>query len=658
MQKRIRFLLIAVLLLALMSGCGRQDSAPTETTPVETVPQITTETATEPTLSPEELFLQSLPVKLRQACESGIVMPEALEDPERPCTIGEADRMLQNIYRQKYGEDSWMLTYAVTEENAAQAVTRGRFMTMMYAVDAEALVGVESEDYDKNLKQLTCTTTSYVNDIADTLLGTFENRGYVFVENSSGKTEQMFAAYGQYSNASRLTADLKDFNGDIATVSYALTRFDRTNGEKLMTWDENRNLRFNDTMTVRETVETALRFYNVMEPKPDLVPYEEIAAYDETIITPDLLTRESSLPEPSCASLPTGWHGIWLSKGKENGMVVSGQLDTMTYEHEIQAIKDAGFNFIKYKFDFTYYHGRTVEIGKLNENRLKELDQILAWCMERDIHLNLACSFSADWPNAFDEAVLVHNPDNARVLAQSWKALARRYAKIPNTYLSFNILDTPWVFAGNDDDNGNFLTPVVETIREVSPNRCIMTTVGECGVTGASIAAQGVALTSDWKWGSDFILRNDQKSMVKTIMENAIWPYVQNGKVVDGNTSMANSTNTWVTCQPPDEIAAVARKYGVGYMVGNWGSRIINGGSICETERYSDETMLAFLTDMTAAMAERGYGWCYTDWMGSVGIAFGYPLVESTTYTQVADYPLYIDQEMTAWFQQINNARS
>lgn len=657
MNKPIHVMLILTLLLSLLSGCGGNTTPPAETALPETVPETTVEATTEPTLSPEELFLQSLPDKLRQACETGIVEPEALENPERPCTTEEAAGMLQNIYRQKYGEDSWMLTHAVTEENAAQEVTRGWFMTMMYAADAEALVGVESEDYGKNLKQLTCTTTSYKNEIADVISGEHQNMGFLFVKNSAGNMERMYANYGQWSGASKLTADLKDFNGDIATVSYVLTRFDRTNGEKLMTWDENRNLRFNDTMDIQEAVETALRFFNAMEPKPDLVPYEEVATYDETIITPDLLTRESSLPEPSCTSLPAGWHGIWLSKAMENGMVVAGQLDTMTYEHEVQAIKDAGFSFIKYKFDFSYYHGRTVEIGKLNENRLKELDQILAWCMERDIHLNLACSFSADWPNAFEETLLVRNPDNARVLAQSWKALARRYARIPNTYLSFNILDTPWVFAGNDDDNGNFLAPVVEAIREVSPDRCMMTTVGERGVTGASVAAQGVALTSDWKWGSDFIFRNAQKSAVKTIMENATWPYEQNGEIVDGNASMANSMNTWVTCQPPDEIAAVAREYGVGYMVGNWGSRIINGGPICETERYSDETMQAYLTDMTTTMAERGYGWCYTDWMGSVGIAFGYPLVESTTYTQVEDYPLYIDEEMTAWFRQINGVQ-
>lgn len=63
--------------------------------------------------------------------------------------------------------------------------------------------------------------------------------------------------------------------------------------------------------------------------------------------------------------------------------------------------------------------------------------------------------------------------------------------------------------------------------------------------------------------------------------------------------------------------------------------------------------MHAYLTDMAQTMAQRGYGWCYTDWMGTVGIAYSYPLVEDSTYTQVDEY-LWIDEEMSGWFREIN----
>lgn len=651
-------LISAVLLIAIVL-CGCSTAAPTEQAIAETASEATvipttevpTEPTTEATLSPEELFIQSLPEELRSAYELGIVELPLLEDPERPCTLEEAAAILQNIYRIKFDADSWMLTNTVTEENAAEAATRGWFMTMMYAADAEALVGVdEAKSYDTNLQDLTKTYDS--SPIADTLLGWYENTGYVLAEDKNGNIAQWGTFYGKYPGASKLVNDLKDFDGDIATVSYALTRFDRTTGEKLMTWDENRNLRFRDPMSVQEAVETALRYYNALEPKPEFISYDEILHYDESIITPDLLTRETSLPDASCSNLPAQWHGVSLSE--------TGQADCMTYEHEIQAIRDAGFNFVRFSFNAKYYHGRVPErtYGKnahtqgLNEHRLKELDQLLAWCMERDIHLNLACGFSADWPGAFNEHLLIQDPANAEALALTWKALARRYADIPNAYLSFTILNQSWGY--NDEEHGRFLEPVVNAIREVSPQRCLMTIAGEGQVTGEGAAKLGIALSSGCYWGSDFLFRRSDLIRLKPTMERAVWPYDEKGEWTDGNTVMSKARDTWTTTFAPDTIAAVAKEYGVGYMVHNWGPRVINYGAITESSRYSDETMQAYLTDMTQTMADRGYGWCYTDWAGSVGIAYCYPLVEDSTYTQASDW-LWIDEEMTGWFREINN---
>lgn len=648
--------LIASMLLFsfLLSGCG-STVAPVVSIPTETVPassaEPTTEPNTEPTFSAEELFIQSLPEKLRQAYELGIVELALLEEPERPCTIEEAAHVLQKVYNLRFYEDSWMLSHTATEVNAAESATRGWFMTMMYAADAEALVGVdENKTYSANLKDLTKTYNS--SPIADTLLGWYENRGYVPVVSDTGAVQQMAAFYGKYPEASKLVADRKDFDGDISIVSYALTRFDRITGEKLMVWDENRNLRFNNSMTVQEVVETALRYHNALESKPDFVPYGEPMHYDETIITPDLLARETTLPDASCSHLPSEWHGVNLSE--------TGQADQITQAHELDVIKNAGFNFVRLSFDAKYYHGRVPErtYGKgahpdgLNENRLKELDQLLAWCIERDIHLNLACNFSADWPSAFNEHLLIQDVSNAESLISFWKALAQRYADIPNTYLSFTIMDRSWGY--NDEEHGQFLMPVVEAVRNITPDRCMIANVGAGHLTGKGAAQLGIALSSECYWGSDFLFRISDMSGLKKTMKNASWPYEEKGELVDGSTAMAKAKNTWTKTYSPDSVAAVAQEYGVGYMVHRWGPTILNHGSITERVRYSDETMQAYLTDMAKAMNDRGYGWCYTDWMGTVGIAYCYPLVEGSTYTQVGEY-LWIDDEMTGWFRDINH---
>lgn len=652
MKKQIFCLLLAVLLL---SGCGNA-AVPDETAPAETVPAATTaepaaQPTTEPTLTAEELFLLSLPDQLREAYELGLADLSLLEASERECTVAESAEILQKVYNLRFYEDSWILTNTVTEENAVTPATRGWFMTMMYAADAEALVGIdENKSYAENLKEL--TTTYATSPIADTLLGLYYGGGYVPVVSDAGEVDMKVSAYGEYSGAVKLVTDLKEFDGDVAIVSYALTRFDRKTGEKIMTWDENRNLRFNDSMSVQEVLETALRYYHALEPKQDYIAYGEPIHYDESIITPDLLAKETSLPDASCQHLPAEWHGVALS--------VTGQTDNLPQAHELDVIKNAGFNFVTYTFDAKNYHGREAErtYGKdahpygLNENRLKELDQLLAWCMERDIHLNLVCLFGHDWPYYAKENVFVKDPENARGLAQFWNAIARRYADIPNNYLSFTPMK--WVYGANDDDHGRYLSVVADAVREVSPDRCMMAVVGEGTITGRGAAEIGMALTSECYWGgSDFLFRYKDKNGVKRIMENAVWPYEEKGVLTDGNAAMALAKDTWVETMAPDTIAAVAKEYGVGYMVHRWGPTILNLGSIVEKSRYSDETMQAHLTDMAQTMKDRGYGWCYTDWMGSLGVAYSYPLVEDSTYTQASDY-LWIDEEMTGWFREIN----
>ena len=145
-MKRLTALLL--LFSLLLSACS--NNAPAEATPMETVPETTAEPTTEPTaeptLSPEELFIQSLPEKLWQAYELGIVELPLLEALERPCTIAEAADILQKVYNLRFYEDSWMLTNTVNEKNSAEPATRGWFMTMMYAADAEALVGRTVEE--------------------------------------------------------------------------------------------------------------------------------------------------------------------------------------------------------------------------------------------------------------------------------------------------------------------------------------------------------------------------------------------------------------------------------------------------------------------------------------------------------------------------------
>lgn len=644
-MKRITALLLSFAMLLPLTACG--GSAPVETeVPAAAAPtESAAEPTTEPTLSPEELFIQSLPEKIRQAYELGIVDLTLLEALERPCTIQETADLLQNIYNLKFGTDSWMLANAVTEENAAQAATRGWFMTQMYTADAESLVGIdESKSYAENLKKLTWSQKQYGQDIADAILCEVTGTGYILIDDGDGVPGRYISAYGQYAGAAKMVADRKDFDGDIVVISYALTRYDRTTGEKLMTWDEDKNLHFLDEMTVQEVVETSMRYYRALESK-ETVPFEEAGTFDETIITPELLSRETTLPEASSSHLPAEWHGI--------NYTYSAKMEEHPLESDIQIIKDAGFNFIRYSVHFDHFYGHEPEGGRIHEGRLKELDQLLAWCMERDIHLNIGMYWNYDWPDGFSSNQLVRQTKYSKSIADIWRVFARRYADIPSQYLSFTLLDHAW--GGTDEENGAFLAPAAEVIQEVSPDRCIIARVGRGDVSGAAIASKGVALTSDCTWGEDFYITGYYTDR-KAVMQKAVWPYEQDGEIVDGNTMLSKS-ESGKTKNAPDTVAATAKEHGVGYMVCEWGPRRDYYGLIVEDIRYSDETMQAYLMDVSQMMKERGYGWCYTDWMGSTGITFCYPLVKDSTYIQPQGQCLYVDEEMTGWFREINGVQ-
>lgn len=652
-----RTIILILALLVALSGCGPTAAAPAETAaPVTEVTELpAAEPTTEPTLSPEEQFLQSLPEKLRLAHDLGIVPLTLLEESDRLCTIEEAADLLHNAYREKLGKESRMLTMAAAREIGSQNVTRGEFASMMYAAAAETFIEADQEDYASNLKKLTDTSRSEAQLTAGQLLG---YTGFLVMPNQTPKglvdrysaadaTVAAHSIYRHYGGAFRFTADRKDFSGDDAVISYALTRFDRTTGEKLMSWDENFNFRFLDTMTVREAAETALRYHNALEPE-EMVPYEDITTYDKSIIPDELLNRESTLPEATCQSLPASWKGVWVRNQEQN----MDRGDRLVYEHEIQAIKDAGFNMINVLFTFQYYHGewgQTPIDGHMSEHRLKELDRILAWCMERDIHLNLMCYHSNGWPSAFQEVALAHDVKNAEPLAKSWGVLAQRYKDIPNKYLSFTLFFKPLTY--NDEDHGAFSAPIIDAIRAASPDRCIIAHVGQTA-DGTTVARQGVALSCATTWPGEFYFDYFTKGNAEKTMEALTWPMEKNGASIDASAVLAAHSSDYA--YSPDEIAAVAEENGVGFMVSNWGPRMSYGSQTVFDQRFSDETMACYLTDMADTMAQRGWGWSYTNWYGFAGIACQFPLVKDASYTKVEDRTLYIDESMTGIFRRIN----
>lgn len=303
--------------------------------------------------------------------------------------------------------------------------------------------------------------------------------------------------------------------------------------------------------------------------------------------------------------------------------------DQRIYEGEIQLIKDAGFNHVRILFDFEYYmseipdqfyiHTDYPDEGMMNETHLKELDQIIAWCMERDIHVNLACAGVVGWSDLGRPDSIMSKAKNAEPLAEQWQVLARRYAGIPNTYLSFTLYDEPPIW--QDAQLASFFGGVVEAIRAEDPDRCIIADLS-LKATGESMAQLDVALSSRAALPGEMeIDPNTQTAVTDKKIAATAWPCESGRTVYDGAATMSFDDG-WIQ-STPDSVAAVAQQYGVGFMVSQWAPHMSYGNST-RRERYTDETMQAFLKDMIQTMADRGYSWCYGNWFGFVGFGSAY----------------------------------
>jgi len=199
----------------------------------------------------------------------------------------------------------------------------------------------------------------------------------------------------------------------------------------------------------------------------------EIGAYDSSIITDELLERPTNLPEVSQSELPNTWQGIGISARK------SYVEKYYPYEEwDVAFIKENGFNFVRLFFGFsTLRHPDYPENGRqVNEAEFKALDQLLAWCIEYDLHLQIAMSFFLD-EGANPVERMPENDAEWELVTAYWEALTRRYAGIDNKYLTFDLSNE--ISPQPNDPEGiaysaECLEKMVELLRAADPERVLI----------------------------------------------------------------------------------------------------------------------------------------------------------------------------------------
>lgn len=454
-RKRILcFLMSIIMILGLFSGCQ------TEPTPTETAESTNTE-QTAPPVQMSHIF--------KEAVELGIAWEELAASKEEPIILSDLTKLLENALNVlgKSDADFSIKNYGRVHEDT-ETIQRYQLAQLLYSVH---------------------------NDVT---------KGHNYVLNAAAIHYEIGGAYKEF----RIW-DCLDFeeietlcNFETDSCNYAICAFDRITGDKLMKLYDDWTFRPAELVTVESAVETVLHFSRSFEKAP---VYADVTDEQASVCTidPALYTGETTLLAATNQDLPN-WRGCNISYNSMfDGALCHNPDDALT-ESNLDYLRELGVNFVHIYLSWSYFQGpdHTFD-SKVNLSRLEQLDTIISWCMERDIHIQLVFN---DVPNLnfnhqdinewFNLCNSVFTDEAVKESVTAfWRMLAKRYADIPNNFLSFNLMNECDPI---DDENYAWaLGDAVAAIWEESPGRVIVADVHtpNSAVTGESMAALGCALS-------------------------------------------------------------------------------------------------------------------------------------------------------------------
>lgn len=140
-------------------------------------------------------------------------------------------------------------------------------------------------------------------------------------------------------------------------------------------------------------------------------------------------------------------------------------------ESDFQYISELGFNFARIAFDYAFFTYSFVDYN-FDPVKLKKLDDTIMFARKHNVHVMLAMHSAPGHSlvrRDFDGFTLFSNREQQEAFINQWKTLAERYKGIPNSELSFNLLNEP-----NSTRYEPLALEVVKEIRKIDPDRLII----------------------------------------------------------------------------------------------------------------------------------------------------------------------------------------
>jgi len=195
------------------------------------------------------------------------------------------------------------------------------------------------------------------------------------------------------------------------------------------------------------------------------------------------LPGKSQLPDAGASKLPR-WRGFNLLDKFNTAYGKPYK------ESDFKLISELGFNFVRLPMDYRCWI-KNNDWSQINETVLKDIDKAVQWGRKYKIHVNLNFHRAPGYcVNPPEEPLSIWTDSKAQeACARHWAMFAKRYKGIPNSELSFNLINEP------GDIDGKIYSKVVrlltDAIHKEDPGRLVIAD----GIAWASKPAEDLAGT-------------------------------------------------------------------------------------------------------------------------------------------------------------------
>lgn len=306
--------------------------------------------------------------------------------------------------------------------------------------------------------------------------------------------------------------------------------------------------------------------------------------------------RAKMLPAPNASRLPR-WRGFNLLEKftrRSDG-------NPPFRETDFEWIAELGFDFVRLPMSYLCW-SEAQDWLKLREDELKHIDQAVEFGRKFRVHVNLNFHRAPGYcVNPPKEPLDLWSDEKAvEACAFHWAQFAKRYRGIPNSQVSFDLLNEPGDIP--EATYARVVTRLVEAIRAEDPNRLIVADGLKWGtkpvpsLDGLRIAqsTRGYGPTRISHWKANWMRGSDQ-------WPEPTWPLkIKDGDIWDKERLRKEYIHPW---------QALERR-GAGVHVGEWGA----------FQHTPHHVVLAWMRDWLELWQQAGWGWAMWNFRGSFGI--------------------------------------